>query len=100
MESAILALKKFLPCIIGAFLAAMTGEERSHWIRFIGFISGSAMAIYFTDPALIFFQLDHNSYSAPMGFSLGYFGMSIAEAFIKAIRELDVAGIIKGWLGK
>lgn len=98
MEALILTIKKFLPCFIGAFLAAVTGPQRDKWSRFTGFVAGFSIALYFTDPLLHFFDLSQENYSAPIGFALGYFGMSIAEAIIKALRELDIAGIIKGKL--
>jgi len=99
MEAILITLKKFLPCFIGAFLAAVTGPQRDKWSRFIGFVSGFSIALYFTDPILDFFKLAPETYAAPIGFALGYFGMSIAEALIKAIRDLDIAGIIKSKFG-
>lgn len=99
MEAMLITLKKFLPCFVGAFLAAVTGPQRDKWSRFIGFVSGFSIALYFTDALLHFFQLSPETYSAPIGFALGYFGMSICEALIKAIRDLDIAGIVKSKLG-
>jgi hypothetical protein len=99
MEALLITLKKFLPCFIGAFLAAVTGPQRDRWSRVIGFVSGFSIALYFTDAILHFFQLSADTYSAPVGFALGYFGMSVAEALIKAIRDLDIAEVIKTKIG-
>lgn len=99
MEALLITLKKLAPGLIGAFLAAVTGPERDKWSRFIGFVSGFSIALYFTDPILHFFTLQADTYAAPIGFALGYFGMSIAEAGVKALRDLDIAGIIKSKFG-
>lgn len=100
MEALIIKIKILFPGLIGAFLAAITGDERDVRTRVIGFIFGFCSAVYFTDTIIGYFTLDPHTYSAPIGFSLGYFGMSIAEAGMKALKEIDIAGIIKGWFQK
>lgn len=99
LEAAISTVKILFPGFIGAFLAAITGPARDIKTRFIGFVSGFCIALYGTDPLLHFFSLSHDTYAAPAGFALGFFGMSVAEAVMKVIRETDFAGIIKSKFG-
>lgn len=99
LEAAFTTVKLLFPGFIGAFLAAITGPARDIKTRFIGFVSGFCIALYGTDPLLHFFSLSHDTYAAPAGFALGFFGMSVAEAVMKVIRETDVAGIIKSRFG-
>jgi|LauGreDrversion4_2_1035121.scaffolds.fasta_scaffold1432271_2 hypothetical protein len=99
LEAVLGALKLLFPGFIGAFLASVTGPARDIKTRFIGFVAGFSIALYGTDPLLHFFTLNHDTYAAPAGFALGFFGMSVAEAAMKVIRETDIAGIIKSKFG-
>ena len=99
LETAFMTVKILFPGFIGAFLAAITGPARDIKTRFIGFIAGFCIALWGTDALLHFFSLNASIYAGPAGFALGFFGMSVAEAVMKVIRETDIAGIIKGRFG-
>jgi hypothetical protein len=99
LEAVFGALKLLFPGFIGALLASITGPARDIKTRFIGFSSGFCISLYGTEPLLHFFSLSNETYTAPAGFALGFFGMSVAEAAMKVIRETDIAGIIKSKFG-
>lgn len=100
MEAILIKIKLLIPGFIGAFLAAITGPERSKIDRFIGFVFGFCIAMYGADPLLDFFNLTAQTYGAGVGFALGYFGMSLTDALMKTVREIDLAEILKNRWGK
>lgn len=99
METLLIKIKVLFPGLIGALLAALTGPIRDMKTRFIGFVFGFCIALYGAAPILHFFKLDSETYGAGIGFALGYFGMGVTEALMKAVRETDIAGIIKSKFG-
>lgn len=99
MEAIFFKLKLLAPGLIGALLAAFTGPIRDMKTRFTGFCFGFCIALFGSSPLLHFFKLDADTYSAGIGFALGYFGMGVTEALMKAVRETDIAGIIKSKFG-
>lgn len=99
METLLIKIKLLFPGLIGALLAAMTGPERDKRSRFIGFVFGFCVAVYVTDFLIYFFNLHGEHYRSGIGFALGYFGMGVAEALMKALRDTDIAGILKGKFG-
>lgn len=92
-------IKPILAGAGGAALAAMTGPDRSRTQRFVEFLAGFLISLLFTEAALDFFKLAASTYSGPIGFSLGYFGMTLAAAVLGALRTVDWAGIIRDRLG-
>jgi hypothetical protein len=93
-----LEIKPLLPGAIGAALAAVTGPERSRTQRCIEFAAGFCIALFFTEPTLDFFKLT-STYSGPIGFSLGYFGMTMAHAILGALRDTNWVEVIKRRIG-
>jgi len=100
MEALFIKIKLLIPGFIGAFLAAITGPDRSKVDRFVGFVFGFCIAMYGSAPLLDFFNLSQETYGAGIGFSLGYFGMSLTDSVMRGLREIDIAGILKNRWGK
>lgn len=98
IEILLVKLKPFLPGLAGAMLAALTGPERRKMQRAVEFCAGCVIAYTFTDSALEFFRLS-TSYLAPVAFALGYFGMTIANALMSALRDTNWVEIIKNRIG-
>lgn len=92
-------LKPILAGAGGAALAAMTGPDRSRAQRFVEFLAGFLISMLFTEAVLEFFRLAAATYSGPIGFSLGYFGMTLAAGLLGALRTVDWAGIVRDRLG-
>lgn len=82
-------LKPFIPGLLGAFLAALTGPQRSRALRAIEFAFGFCSSLFLTDPALDLLALSPDKYSGGIGFLLGYFGMTIAQAILRATSETE-----------
>ena len=89
---------------IGAALAAAQGQDRTRLERSLNFLVGFGIACYAPDLIIGWFGLkDGPSIYGGMGFFLGYFGMSLTDAVvqaIKALRDTDWKVIINSWLGK
>lgn len=82
-------IKPLIPGILGSGLAAFMGPKRGWQDRLIGFLVGASFATYCTIPFLTYFKLAHESYAGGVGFVLGFFGMSIADAALRLFREID-----------
>lgn len=88
--------KEIMPPAVGAALAAIR-QPHQGWIeRLIGFSVGFCIAFWGTAPFMDLFKLNPLTYAGGVGFSLGFFGMTMADA----ITSSDWAGIIKARLSK
>lgn len=87
-------LKPLIPGILGSALAAFMGPKRGGVDRFVGFLVGASIATFCTLPVLEYFKLAHESYAGGVGFVLGFFGMSIADAGLRVFHGIDWNGIL------
>ena len=95
-------IKPLIPGILGSGLAAFMGPRRGWQDRLIGFLVGSSFATYCTLPVLEYFKLQHDAYAGGVGFVLGFFGMSVADAALRVLRDIDwksIGELIKSKLG-
>lgn len=90
------SFKEILPPAVGAALAAVRQPHQGWVERLIGFFVGFCIALWGTAPFIDFFHLNPVTYAGGVGFSLGFFGMTIADA----VTGSDWAGIIKARLTK
>ncbi len=62
-------------------------------------IAGTAMGVYLSGFTIAIFQLTDRTgkLEVGMGVLIGLFGMSLAAAVMKAIRELNLKAIIESW---
>ena len=87
-------LKPLIPGLLGSGLAAVMGPKRGWLDRFIGFLVGASIATFCTLPVLEYFRLAHETYAGGVGFVLGFFGMSIADAGLRVFHDVKWAGIL------
>lgn len=97
-----LGVKKavLIPAVIGAALAVALGPKRDWPERLTGFMAGFFVSVYATGPVVTWFGGAPGDYLGGVGFVLGLFGMSVADALWRAVRDTDIAGILKGRFGK
>lgn len=95
-----LGIKKgaLLAGIIGGWLSLRFFEGLTTGGKWFTVVGGAASANYVTLPVMTFFHLAPGDYEAGVGFAIGLFGMSLAAAAIKFIRE-DLPLILKGRIG-
>lgn len=86
--------KALLPGFMGALLAAFTGPKRDSADRTLGFLTGFSFAVFLTGPALDYFKLLHDTYADGVGFVLGFFGMTLADAALRVFRAVEWASIL------
>ena len=86
--------KPLIPGILGSGLAAFMGPKRGWPDRFVGFLVGASIATFCTLPTLEYFKLAHESYAGGVGFVLGFFGMSIADAGLRIFHQVNWQGIL------
>lgn len=86
-------LKPLIPGLLGSALAAFMGPARDRKDRFIGFLVGASIATFCTVPILEYFKLPHETYAGGVGFVMGFFGMSIADAGLRIVRDVNWASI-------
>lgn len=66
--------------------------------KFATAVSGAASANYLTDPTIAHFALTVG-YEGGIGFAIGLFGMSVAAALVRLVKDTDWAGVLKGRFG-
>lgn len=87
-------------------LAAMAGATTSMlFVRAVALVhrlglwaGGFMSAVYGAEPLALWFGVPVR-FETGVGFLLGFFAMSLADAIMRAISAADVWPIIKGWLG-
>lgn len=84
--------------IVGGWLSLRFFENLTPGGKWVTVIGGAAAANYLTVPVMAWFRLAPGDYEAGIGFAIGLFGMSIAAAAIKFVRE-DLVAIVKGRIG-
>ena len=84
--------------IIGGWLSLRFFEDQTLGGKWMTVIGGAASANYLTSPILGFFNLGAGSYEGGVGFAIGLFGMSLAAAIMKFIKE-DLNNFIRNKIG-
>ena len=84
--------------IVGGWLSLRFFENLTAGGKWVTVIGGAAAANYLTLPIMSWFRLAAGDYEAGVGFAVGLFGMSIAAAAIKFVRE-DIVSIAKSRFG-
>lgn len=86
---------------LGGALVALRFAPGLSWIeRLANVIAGAMCAGYLAPAAMEVLTLSSLSAEAALSFVIGMFGMSIAAAVIEAVRAVDWARIVTGWLGR
>lgn len=68
--------------------------------RLTNVAAGAITAGYTAPAAAEIFALTSPATQSALAFAIGMFGMSIAAAVMQALRELRLAEIISGWIGR
>lgn len=93
-----LTLKGLLAGAIGSFISLRFFDGLSTWERWTTFMGGWAVASYGGPAVTALLSLSPRS-DLFMTLLLGMFGMSIAAAVIKVIRDTDWKAIVRGKFG-
>ncbi len=87
-----------------AFAAFCGGTTRllfrpaASFIKTVWLLFGCVTCGYYGTPVVAYWwELDPNYYGA-MGAAIGFIGLSIAEAFLRAGDRLDVKELLRSWL--
>lgn len=89
-----LTLKTLVAGAVGAFVSLRFFEGLSPWERWTTFLGGWAIAAYLTTPVTSYLELPAK---VEVGISLllGLFGMSLAAALMRVVRETDWISMLK-----
>lgn len=82
-------LKPLLPALAGALIAAMSGPPREMRERALEALAGFTIAMFCTEPLLSLFDLAPDKFAGGVGFVAGLFGMTVAQALLRIIRDTD-----------
>ena len=88
---------KTLAGFVGGVLALRFFEGLTTVGKLWTIAGGVAMAFFLTHPIIEFFTLK-TAYEGAVGFVVGLFGMSIAAALFAALKQLELARLLAGWL--
>lgn len=97
--TALLAIKwkALIAGTIGAVLSLRFFDGLNMQDKFTTAAGGAASANYLTEPAMQFFGLTPATFEGGLGFIIGLFGMSIAAAVVRTIRDTNWAEWFKFW---
>lgn len=88
---------------VGSAVAALRGDGTPAQ-RALSFTVGFCVAAWGSGAVIVGFGLtDTPTFHGALGFTLGYLGMSIADAAMVAVgtlKALDWRGLIEGWIKK
>lgn len=95
---AALGIKKvaLLAGLVGGIVSLRFFEGLTNSGKAMTAIGGAAFANYLTTPVVSFFKVSPGDFDGGVGFALGLFGMSVAAAAVKMIRETDWSRFIPG----
>ena len=79
---------------IAAFVSLRFFEGLNAWERWTTFLGGWAMAAYLSEPLTVYLELPEKV-DVGLSLAIGLFGMSIAAAVVKVVRETDWIGMLK-----
>lgn len=84
--------------LLGAMIGLKFAPGLSWFERVTNVAAGAACAGYVTPAAAEVFGLVSAPMQSALGFAVGMFGMSVAAALIEAVRAVQWADIVSGWL--
>lgn len=68
--------------------------------RVFNVVSGAACAGWLAPAAVSLFDLTTTSAEAALSFVIGMFGMSVAAALMEAVRTVNLAEVVRGWISR
>ena len=80
---------------MGAFISLRFFDGLRTWERWATFLGGWALASWCSDGLAFFLGIVQPVFEKGISLGLGLFGMAIAAAIMKLIRETDWQGVIK-----
>lgn len=90
-------VQTMLASFFGA-LASLLFISSPAWVRRCGLVAaGFASAIYGAELMVLWFGLSAR-YESGVGFLIGFFSMSLADAIMRAISAADFWQVIRPWL--
>lgn len=90
-----LKLKSLIAGAFGAFISLRFFDGLSTWEKWVTFLGGWAAASWLAEPASRWLELEHPSMETGLALLVGMFGMSIAAAAIKLVRDTDWIAVAK-----
>lgn len=94
-----LKLKIVVASAIGSFISLTFFEGLKFWERFVTFLGGLALGSYTTGVASDLFELTTESAEVGVAILIAMFGMSLAAAVIKVVKETKWSEIIRARIG-
>ena len=89
------------PWLVGAAGALVTAlkftPNTPPWQKVVNVVCGAASAGFLTPMLMQYMHADSESFSNGSAFIIGLLGMSLADAVLKGIQNLDMADVIKSW---
>jgi hypothetical protein len=93
-----LKLKTVIAGAMGAFISLRFFDDLKLWERWTTFLGGWALASWWAEGVAYFLALKLPALESGIALGLGLFGMALAAAVMKLIRETDWAGILRSIL--
>lgn len=70
------------------------------WPERLTNLAAGGLLSYYTAPALVGWWGLSEQMLGFLGFLIGMFGLSVASAVLQAIRQLDLADVIRSWISR
>ena len=86
--------------LVGAIVGLRWAPGLTWWERCLNVAAGFSCAAYITPLAAHAFALVAPSVQSGLGFLLGMLGLSLCNAAVTGIRDLQAAEIMRSWLSR
>ena len=94
-----LKLKVVIAGAMGSFISLRFFDDLKIWERWTTFMGGWAIASWWAEGVSYFLEVKQPTLESGIALGLGLFGMALAAAIIKVIKETEWKDIIKNILG-
>ena len=87
-------LKALIAGAVGSFISLRFFDGLNVFEKWATFGGGALLAGYLTIPAITFMEIDNHNIEPGISLLIGLFGMSIAAAIIRVIKNTDWAALL------
>jgi len=95
LAAAGLKFKVVIAGAMGAFISLRFFDDLKTWERWTTFVGGWAIASWGSEGAAYFLQVRQPTLESGIALTLGLFGMAVAAAVMKLIKDTDWSGMLK-----
>jgi hypothetical protein len=95
-----LKLQSLIAGAFGAFISLRFFEGLSTWEKWVTFVGGWAAASWLAEPTAAYLDLEHRSMETGLSLLIGMFGMSLAAAVIRVVRDTNWTDVVRGFIDR